>query len=211
MFQERISRRALLKSYAHGIAGLGAIAIVGCGDDETSLPTAAPSSASAIGIPTRQFTPTPAAKLWTWTPVHTIGGPKPRRDHSLTFNPDDDRMYLFGGRTAGVADNELWMYDPKSASWLETPASGTGPPPRFAHNAVYDAAGKRLIVALGQGNGTAFFNDVWAYDGEVWTQLDAPSAEGPAIRYGSGGALDPEGNRLLITHGFTDVGRFDDT
>lgn len=139
------------------------------------------------------------------------GGPAAHRDHSLTLNPDDGLVYLFGGRTAGVADNELWMYHPKSASWQEAPASGTGPPPRFAHNAMYDRAGKGFFVTLGQGNGSVFSSDVWAYDGGSWTQLDEPYAERPAIRYGSGGALDPDANRLLITHGFTDVGRFDDT
>ena len=34
---------------------------------------------------------------------------------------------------------------------------------------------------------------------------------GPRFRYGAGGAHDVAGNRILISHGFTDRGRFDDT
>jgi N-acetylneuraminic acid mutarotase len=65
-----------------------------------------------------------------------------------------------------------------------------------------------MIIFGGQAGGS-FFNDVWAlvdlHDG--WRQLDAV---GPAQRYGAASALDASG-RLLVSHGFTNQGRFDDT
>jgi hypothetical protein len=119
-------------------------------------------------------------------------------------------LYAFGGRTQGAANAELWQFDVEGSAWAQIDASGPGA--RFAHNAFYDAGRKRFIIALGQSD-TGFFNDVWSFDPVTsgWSQLDAASAEHPAIRYGSGGAYDVAGDRILISHGFTDTGRFDDT
>jgi hypothetical protein len=206
----RVSRRALLRGGAAGAAGLGAMALVGCGSGSSkSAATVAASPTNAVTPPAPSPTPVPAKPAWAR--VTTASGPTPRRDHSLTFNPDDGLIYLFGGRAKGVADNQLWAFDPKTTAWRQIAASGAAPEPRFAHNATYDRARKRLIVALGQGNGETFFNDVWAFDAAGWTRLDTASTERPEIRYGAGGAYDAAGSRIVISHGFTDRGRFDDT
>lgn len=207
----RVSRRAVLRGTAAGAAGLGAIAIAGCGGGTkkaASTPALSPQPVS----PTRVASPPPAAPAEAaWARVPFAAGPSARRDHSLTLNADDGLIYLFGGRAKGVAGNQLWAFDPKSAAWTQIQTSGAVPEARFAHNAFYDAAKKRLIIALGQGNGETFFNDVWAYASGGWARLDAASPEHPEIRYGSGGAHDVAGNRIFISHGFTDHGRFDDT
>ncbi len=206
----RVSRRALLRGSAAGAAGLGAIALVGCGSGSsksTATVAASPTSAATIPPPS----PTVLAARQAWTRVPAAGGPTARRDHSLTFNPDDGLIYLFGGRAKGVADNQLWTFDPATTEWRQIATAGVAPLPRFAHNASYDRAKNRLIVALGQGNGEAFFNDVWAFDASGWTQLDAASPDRPEIRYGAGSAYDSAGARIIISHGFTDRGRFDDT
>ena len=208
---ERISRRALLRDGAVGISALAATALVGCGtsDDKKAAPTGA-ASPTPLAATQPAATPTRAASKPVWARLPSGPGPAARRDHSLTFNADDGLIYLFGGRAKGVADNQLWTFDPKAGSWRQVVADDR-PEPRFAHDASYDAANKRLIVTLGQGNGGAFFNDVWAYADGRWTQLDGSSAEHPEIRYGAGGAHDKAGHRILISHGFTDRGRFDDT
>jgi hypothetical protein len=211
MIERKISRRVLLQQSIRGAAGLGAIAIAGCSDDEDA--PVAPTSSATAPPPTQTApapTPPPASSVWTWSPVEATAGPSARRDHSLTFNPDDGHIYLFGGRARGVADNQLWSFDPRSGVWQQLAASGTGPGPRFGHNAVYDTARKRLIVALGQGNGIDFFNDVWAYDGAAWAALGEGDVDRPATRYGSASALD-DAAQLIVSHGFTDSGRFDDT
>ena len=204
---DNIDRRTLLRGAVAGAVGVAAIALVGCGGDTKKA--AATATAPPPATPTPAPTPSPA-KL-AWSRVLASAGPAARRDHSLTFNADDGLIYLFGGRAKGVADNQLWTFDPKASVWREIPPTGVAPAPRFAHNASYDSAKKRLIVALGQGNGETFFNDVWAFDASGWTQLDAASADRPEIRYGAGGAYDAAGARIIISHGFTDRGRFDDT
>jgi hypothetical protein len=89
---------------------------------------------------------------------------------------------------------------------------GEGPPARFGHGAVYNSASRRMIVLMGQG--TIFYNDVWGFDldNEVWNAVkgNRNMADAPRTRYGQSAALDGEG-RVLISHGFSDQGRFDDT
>ena len=210
-FNAKVSRRALLRGSATGAAALGAMAMVGCGGGGTTPPKT-PVPSPTAGAPTQAAaSPTAAPAKAAWTRVQLAAAPGARRDHSLTLNVDNGLIYAFGGRANGVANNELWTFDPVTAAWHQVSAAGELPDSRFAHNAFYDRARSRLVVALGEGNGGSFFNDVWAYDGSGWRRLDAASADRPQIRYGAGGAHDVDGNRVLVSHGFTDRGRFDDT
>ncbi len=66
------------------------------------------------------------------------------------------------------------------------------------------------MVFGGQARG--FFSDTWAYDlsANRWQRLAADGA-GPSRRYGHSGIYDAARDRMVISHGFTDSGRFDDT
>jgi N-acetylneuraminic acid mutarotase len=130
--------------------------------------------------------------------------PPPRHDHSLAT--DGTRLYLFGGRDTGPM-GDFWVYDLPSGRWTEVKAPG--PPARFGHNGLFDAPGQRLIVFGGQAGG--FFNDIWAYIATAgrWSELGAVEPL-PATRYGAAATID-SGERLIVSHGFTDTGRFDDS
>lgn len=95
--------------------------------------------------------------------------------------------------------------------WKKITTESAGPSPRFTPNSFFDDARDRLVVSMGQGDG--FFNDVWALDIEsrTWSELGADTTNRPPERYGAGSAFDPVGDRLFVTHGFTNDGRFDDT
>ena len=60
--------------------------------------------------------------------------------------------------------------------------------------------------------GSAFFNDVWAFDLESssWSQLEAGDPQ-PNTRYGTAAVFDPAAGHLVTFAGFTDAGRFEDT
>ena len=207
---QRLSRRAFLHGAIAGLAGLGALALIG--------PSAAWASAGASG----QLSPRHASSKGggrsgqvetpTWTRVQSEGGPPARRDHSLTFAVDSGLVYLFGGRAQVENLDDLWVFDPATGVWSEVPDFAPGPSARFGHNAHYDPVRKRLLVTLGQA-GATFFDDVWAFDPTslTWSELGLGSPERPQVRYGSGSAFDLLGDRLFISHGFTSLGRFDDT
>jgi hypothetical protein len=121
-----------------------------------------------------------------------------------------ERAYLFGGRDGAIVHGDLWVYDLATDTWAEAAASGTGPDPRFGHEAVW-VNDIGLVVFAGQA-GPTFFNDLWAFDPEegTWGRLEASGAI-PKERYGSCAAIGPDG-RLWISHGFTSDGsRFADT
>jgi protein phosphatase len=136
-------------------------------------------------------------------------GPPARHDHSAVFDPVRQQLVIFGGRDA-EAFGDTWIFDRATRMWHAVDAAG--PAPRFGHGAVYDAAHRRMLIVMGQG--AEFFNDVWAFDldQQTWTELKANdrSATAPRPRYGQSAVLDSQG-RVLISHGFSDQGRFDDT
>ena len=151
------------------------------------------------GQPTYSFEPLPFGQP----------APQARTDGTAVYDPQGRRLYVFGGR-AGSRRNDLWAYSFDRAAWTELRPDGTLPPARDGHTMVLDSARRRLIVFGGQAGG--FFNDVWAYAVETgrWTRLDAPGPA-PNIRYGHSAIADARRGRMVISHGFTDAGRFDDT
>jgi len=140
------------------------------------------------------------------------GGPEARSNAVLVYTPAEDALYLHGGRTDGAARTDLWRYDLGTADWAEVNPGGDVPEVRYSHTAIWDEVRDRLVVFSGQAGPGRFLSDVWAYDAatNTWIEL-APNRAGPENRYGSCAGYDPVGDRFLISHGFTDNGRFDDT
>jgi N-acetylneuraminic acid mutarotase len=137
--------------------------------------------------------------------------PVARENAVLAFDPADNRLYLHGGRGRSGTLADLWVFDLAARTWTKLTAQGPKPAARFGHSGAWDAKRGRLIVFAGQGN-TGFFSDAWAFDpvANRWQRLAANDA-GPSRRYGSCAGYDETGDRILVSHGFTSTGRFDDT
>ena len=195
-----------------------ALLLAGCsaapstsGSPETSASAAATESPSSSAAPSSDAaapSATPEPEPLAWAPIDA-SGPAAREDHTWTVSGDGRTALLFGGRDGTTVFGDLWSYDLGSDAWTElSPAAG--PDARFGHEAVWvDDVG--LVVFAGQA-GTTFFNDLWAYDpaADAWTELPG-SGDVPVSRYGTCGAIGPDG-RLWISHGFTSDGvRFSDT
>ncbi|MEO8129387.1 MAG: kelch repeat-containing protein [Bryobacteraceae bacterium] len=135
--------------------------------------------------------------------------PSARFDGAIAYSPAGRQLYLFGGQDT-ASRNDLWTYSLAQRRWAEVPASGSKPPARFGHTLIHDPVRNRLVVFGGQSGG--FFSDVWAFDIQrgAWQQLGRDEA-GPSRRYGHSAIYEPVRDRMIISHGFTDEGRFDDT
>jgi hypothetical protein len=170
-------------------------------------------------LPTPTPTPTPvsvpgdglADGLLHWTQLDVAGGPLAREDQTFTLDGDGKYGYLFGGRAGSQAFSDLWRYDLAADLWQLIEPPGPVPDARFGHVAVWQPE-FGLVVWSGQQSATVFFADIWAFDPatEQWQELP-DAGDVPPARYGSCGAIGPDG-RLWISHGFTeDAGRFSDT
>ena len=150
------------------------------------------------------------AQSLTYGRLDAIGAaPQPRVDGVVVYEPVSRQLFLFGGR-ADRPLNDLWAYSIDGRQWIEVPAGGSRPPARFGHTMVLDPIRARLIVFGGQAGG--FFRDTWAFElaNNIWRQL-LPNDSGPSRRYGHSAVYDANRDRMVISHGFTDAGRFDDT
>ena len=161
-------------------------------------------------IPHRPSQPAAAqvpASAWT---VIDVPGPDARWDHSLSADPATRSLLLFGGRdAAGAPLGDTWIYSVGNNSWVLL--EGHAPPPRFGHAVAVDIQNRALYLFGGQADGDTFFNDTWRFDLDARSWSEIPTSDDrPSPRYGTSAVLDGEGN-LLISHGFTFEGRFDDT
>lgn len=150
------------------------------------------------------------AQDWRYSLFPITGeAPPPRIDGTIAYDADAASLYLFGGQGSDTL-NDLWRFSIPSKTWTRLDPTGTLPAPRLGHTLLFDQQRKRLILFGGQGCG--FFSDVWAFDlnTKLWSPL-APDNSGPSRRYGHSAILDAETARMIVSHGFTDAGRFDDT
>lgn len=152
--------------------------------------------------------------LWAQPLSYTLleaEGAKPsaRFDGTIAYDPGGRRVILFGGSGNGEK-NDLWSYSLAQRRWEELRPEGDKPPARLGHTLVLDSRRQRLILFGGQAAG--FFNDTWAYDlqGNRWSRI-AEGGAAPSRRYGHSAIYDAARDRVVVSHGFTNSGRFDDT
>lgn len=152
-------------------------------NDLWSVQNVIPSSASA-------------AENLQWIRVTVTGkGPNDRFGQSSVYNTASDRMIVFGGGGGfpGPCLNDLWVVTHLNGvggkpTWKQFAATGTLPPVREGHTAVYDQAANKMIIFGGTDCNGNYYNDLWILnnaDGSTvtpsWTQV-TPIGTGPSAR-----------------------------
>src|SRR5204862_494768 len=85
-------------------------------------------------------------------PPFSDPAPVPLVDISGSFDPQRYRVLLFGG-IDGSACNGVWALDlDPTPAWNLLSPSGTAPPPRSQHSAIYDPGRDAMIVFGGHPN-----------------------------------------------------------
>jgi Galactose oxidase, central domain/FlgD Ig-like domain/Kelch motif len=100
-----------------------------------------------------------------WNQLAVQGNiPNPRSQHSAIYDPDGDRVLVFGGIDAvtGVT-REVWELSlAGTPTWNLLVTSGPPPLARLQHDAVHDPIRRRMLVFGGMGAvGGDSFDDVW--------------------------------------------------
>ena len=101
-----------------------------------------------------------------WSPVTPAGvTPSGRSDHSMIYDPGNDRMVVFGGFDGSIR-NDVWSLAlSPSPVWSELHPSGVPPAGRDVIHAVYDPLGARLVT-YGGWDGANTRSDTWALEWE---------------------------------------------
>ncbi len=125
---------------------------------------------------------------------------------SATYDPASNRMTVFGGASSNAA------YVLTNANglggipqWIQLSPTGSLPPGRNSHKAVYRAATNRMTIFSGFSG--AQVNDVWVLSNAnglsgapTWTQILA-SGSPPLGREASAAVYDPATNRMIVFGG----------
>ncbi len=135
--------------------------------------------------------------------------PQPRIFASAIYDPNGDRMILFGGVESyllsvdiGVG-NDAWLLPLIGPSeWVPGPL-GPAPDPRWSHTAAYDGVQNRMVV-FGGFDSQRLGDDasvLWLNAPRHWEAL-APRGPRPSARYLHSAIWDGPGQRMIMFGGY---------
>jgi len=142
----------------------------------------------------------------SWTQLFPTGTPPaPRRGHSMTYDPENQRAIIYGGISGTTCYSDVWALNlGASLTWTQLSPSGSSPGQRWDHSAVYDPIDKRIIIFDGNSCSNPY-NDLWALNlnplgSESWNLIVACSIP-PVIRWGASSIYDRLANRYIYFGG----------
>jgi hypothetical protein len=140
----------------------------------------------------------------------TPAGPRPpgRENHTAIYDSERDRMVVFGGvqERAPSPFDDLWALSlGNRPRWSRIDPDGERPRGRYAHSAIYDSRGRRMVIysgidtvgALGPWYVPPY--DVWELSlrgRERWRRLEPRGVPRTAWAWAAA-AYDPDRNRML--------------
>lgn len=123
-----------------------------------------------------------------------------RWGHTAVYDPDLERMIVFGGLPNYA--NDAWAFSlDGSAAWTELSPITNAPSGRWFHAAAYDAVRDRVVITGGYPNNV---HDAWTLNlgGQPgWTRLNTSGAS-PAGRKNHSAIYHPIRDRVVVFGGF---------
>ncbi len=131
-----------------------------------------------------------------WTRIALEDGPPPRVWAGMNYDPESERVILFGG---WPALNDVWAYDFLNDTWTHM-APESPPSPRYSCGFAYDSESDRIIL-FGGAMSVAHFDDTWAYDfnANSWTKMNPEVSPSPRHVYSM--VYDSESDRVILFGG----------
>ena len=136
-----------------------------------------------------------ASNQWLDIQPHIGDWPTDRSNHSMVYDPVNDKLVLYGG----YVDDSTWVWD---AGWTEVSASSSTPPVSYLHSLIFNEANNRVMLFGGYQSGT-ISEDVWEFNAATNTWSEHTSSIGDDIdsRYYHSAAWDSDRNRMIIYGG----------
>jgi hypothetical protein len=151
----------------------------------------------------------PATSAWAARTV--TAGPSARNDAALVWDSSRNKAVLFGGiqvdiaGAAGVPKQDVWDWDPATATWTERTAAGSKPSQRYGHAVAFDGTRQKMVVFGGWDISTGWAkNDLWDWNPSTgaWAQRLTGSESGvPVGRMYASMVSDDVRDRLIIVAG----------
>ncbi len=142
-----------------------------------------------------------------WTELHPTNSPTNRYGARMVYDPLNQRIILFGGRSTTILD-DTWAYYYVNNTWRELNTTGS-PDTRYWHGMAYDSDYNKVIVFGGRHLGAPgeALDDTWFLNPStnVWTEVH-PTTH-PTNRMEPMMIYDPYSHKTVLFGGF----RFQDT
>jgi len=139
----------------------------------------------------------------SWKKIHDAAAPYPSNDRMAVYDPDRDRLVLFGGTYI----RDTWEYDGQKWWQIDTERAV---PVRYGGSACYHGGLKGTILFGGSDKEGKDSNQLWFYDGQGWDRLTSDTP-GPAPRHNAGLSYDTRQGRLVLFGGESEAGVLNDT
>ena len=136
-----------------------------------------------------------------WSKIDSSYDPGIRNEHSMGYDPRNDRIILFGGQLG--TDNEIlgdtWIYDIDNNTW-ENKTPPLSPPPRILSKLVYYPPTGTFRL-FGGDTGNNLLDDMWDYNltTNTWTNITPPFR--PSPRSGMAVVYDSHRDELIMSAG----------
>ncbi|MCI4331439.1 MAG: PKD domain-containing protein [Thermoplasmata archaeon] len=129
----------------------------------------------------------PSSETWSfthgnWTNLTSslATAPSPRSGATLSYDPSEKALVLFGGRTSTGVSAETWQF--RGTYWAMLSPTGGSPSPRTDARSTYDpTVGGILLLGGALQNGQAL-SDLWMFASGRWSNVTDPTAQFPPAR-----------------------------
>ncbi|MFO7674889.1 MAG: kelch repeat-containing protein [bacterium] len=141
---------------------------------------------------------------YRWRRLDPTGTPPSARfEPAMVYDPQGERMVVFGGERGGSMLGDVWelSLEVGNETWRQLFPEGTAPAPRRGCFACYHPA-RHSVIMFGGVDGASRFDDSWelCLDSLRWRELE-PTGTPPAARSHGVSAWDSVDNRILIVGG----------
>ncbi|MCI4318609.1 MAG: PKD domain-containing protein [Thermoplasmata archaeon] len=141
----------------------------------------------------------------TWTDLTSsvTGAPSARWGGQMVWDPSDQLLVMFGGRTQSQFLNDTWTFN--GTAWVNV-SSSVAPAPRAHYEMAYDPVDQYILLVGGDvenfGTGTwSLYNDTWSWSNGTWTNISGLVTGTLPPRIDGQASYDPWNNSVVVEAG----------